>query len=329
MKILIIRFSSIGDIVLTSPVIRCVKEQLKNAELHFLTKAKFQGLLAANPHISKIHCLNNSLKEVLAELEEEQFDLVIDLHKSLRSRAIVRKLKLQTYSFKKLNIKKWLFTKFKLNKLPNIHLVDRYFEGLKRLKIKYDSKGLDYFIPSTCNLPPDLQEVCKQPYTVWSLGGTYTTKKLPPGKMIELSNKLKARIILIGGKEDTAIAKDLMNKSSSQNLYNYSGDLSIDQSALLIKNAQHIITHDTGMMHIAAAFKKSISVIWGNTHPSLGMYPFGYENGSTVFNHEVDLKCRPCSKLGYNECPKGHFNCMNLQNVDEIVKNCHSIDATQ
>lgn len=330
MKILIIRFSSIGDIVLTSPVIRTVKQQIKYAEVHFLTKKSFLFLVENDPHISKVHTYDQSLKEIILELKKEKFDLVIDLHKSLRSRYIKNQLGVKTISFNKLNYKKWLFTKLKLNKLPEKHLVDRYFDSLRKIKVKNDEQGLQYYYGSAEAYKRKLDAYTDKPFVVVAIGGTYFTKKLPNKKLIELVDAIDSKqVILIGGKEDVSNAKEIIDASNNSNCIDLCGQLTVHESAYLIEQADHVITHDTGMMHIAAAFKKPLSVVWGNTHPSFGMYPYGYSEKDKLYSYEIELNCRPCSKLGFNECPKGHFNCMNLQNIGEIVKNCNSVDSEQ
>lgn len=329
MKVLIIRFSSIGDIVLTSPVIRCVKEQLEGVELHYLTKQNFKFTVEHHPYIDKIHLFDNSLKDTLKELQSENFDLILDLHKSLRSRYFTNQLSTKSISFNKLNYKKWLFTKLKLNRLPEKHLVDRYFDRLRKINVQNDNKGLQYFYGEISSLDSKLNDYTKVPYTIIAIGGTYTTKKLPISKLVEIVDKINSRVILIGGKEDRESASVILSKTTHKDCIDLCGEINVHASAYLIERSQHVITHDTGMMHIAAAFQKPLSVVWGNTHPSFGMYPYGYKDQSKVFQHEIQLDCRPCSKLGYPECPKGHFNCMNLQNVEEIVKNCNSVELEQ
>src|SRR5271170_4712056 len=154
MKFLVIRFSSIGDIVLTTPVVRCLKKQVATAEVHYLTKAAFRPILAANPYIDRLHCLQNDLDGRIDTLHEEDFDYIIDLHHNLRTLKVKRGLKKQAFSFDKLNIKKWLYTRFKLNRLPNRHIVDRYMDTLSTFGVKNDGAGLDYFIPATEELKP-------------------------------------------------------------------------------------------------------------------------------------------------------------------------------
>src|SRR6202789_728000 len=148
MKFLIIRFSSIGDIVLTTPVVRCLKKQVVTAEVHYLTKASVKPILEANPYIDKIHCLGDDLDAVIGTLRSEDFDYVIDLHHNLRTWKVKRGLGKQAFSFDKLNIEKWWYTNFKWNRMPAVHIVDRYMETVAGFGIKNDGAGLDYFIPA-------------------------------------------------------------------------------------------------------------------------------------------------------------------------------------
>ena len=149
MKFLVIRFSSIGDIVLTTPVVRCLKKQVVTAEVHYLTKKSFAKIFEANPYIDKVHYLENDLNAVIASLQQEDFDYVIDLHNNLRTKKVKQALKKQAFSFTKLNIQKWLLTALKINKMPAIHIVDRYLQTLESFGVKNDGAGLDYFIPKT------------------------------------------------------------------------------------------------------------------------------------------------------------------------------------
>lgn len=320
-KILIIRFSSIGDIVLTTPVMRCIKTHFPNAAIHYATKSQYVSLLEANPFIDKIHAFEDKkLPDLLARLDAEKFDLIIDLHHNLRTFLIKTNLGIEHRSFNKLNFKKWLMVKFKINKLPAKHIVDRYLETTKDFGVTNDGNGLDYFIPSQAHVDiTTLPEPFHRGYIAFVIGAMHNTKKLPLNKAIELCNQLKYPIILIGGKEDTAMGDSIVAQSSN-NMYNACGKYTLNQSASILQQAQKVIAHDTGMMHIAAALKKDIISIWGNTIPEFGMYPyFGNTNSLQAqrASHKIlevnGLSCRPCSKIGFEVCPKGHFKCMELQ----------------
>ncbi len=309
MKILIIRFSSIGDVVLTTPVIRCCKQQLKNAELHFVTKAIFKSTLEHNPNIDKLITFENYFTEALPQLKKENYDFVIDLHNNLRSTRLKLALGKKSSTFKKLNIKKWLAVNLKSKTaLPDVHIVQRYLEAAASLGVKDDGKGLDYFISEKDAVDiVSINPILKNGFVSLVVGGSYYTKKIPLNKLIEICNNSKLPIVLLGGKEDSAIAEQVISKT--KNTFNTCGKFTLNQSAFIIQHSTFIITSDTGLMHIASAFGKKIFSLWGNTIPQFGMYPYKPAEGSKILEVK-NLKCRPCSKLGYSKCPKGHFKCM-------------------
>jgi len=308
-KFLILRFSSIGDIVLTTPVVRCLKQQYPHAEIHYFTKKKFGFLLEDNPYIDKLWLLDDSLKELMPLLKNENFDYVIDLHTNLRTMNIKFKLGKPSFSFDKLNVQKLLLTSFKINKLPAIHIVDRYLATLKTFDIKNDQAGLDYFIPSKDYISSDsFPETHKNRFIAYAIGGQHSTKKLPVQKMIELCRRINHPVILLGGKEDFEAGEAIRIALGDQLIFNSCGKYNFNQSASIIKQAWFVFSHDTGLMHVAAAFKKKVYSIWGNTVPAFGMYPYQTEFEAIENNN---LSCRPCSKIGYKECPKKHFKCMN------------------
>jgi len=320
-KFLIIRFSSIGDIVLTSPIVRCVKKQIPGAEVHYITKKAFASVIESNPHIYKLYTIEKDVSEVIKELKKENYDFVIDLHHNLRSVQVKQGLKKPSASFPKLNVEKWLKVNLKIDKLPEVHIVDRYFETVKSLNVKNDGEGLEYFIPkkdevSITTLPATHQNG----YIGFVIGARHFTKRLPLHKIIDICKRIDAPIVLLGGKEDIESAKQI-EATVGVKIYNACGKYNLNQSASLVKQAKKIITHDTGLMHIAAAFKKDIISVWGNTIPEFGMYP--YKPGANSHIVEVkDLSCRPCSKIGYKACPKKHFKCMEEISVEQIIVNC-------
>lgn len=317
-KFLVIRFSSIGDIVLTTPVLRCLKEQFEGkVSIHFLTKRIFFPILENNPHIEKLHGIDKSTNEVMDDLLKEDFDFVIDLHNNLRSLRVKRKLKLADLSFNKLNWEKWLIVNLKIDKLPKEHIVDRYLATLKPWGIKADGKGLDYFLSEKVE-SIELPVFFDSPYIALTVGGGHATKTMPVDRLIALIDKLGLKVVLLGGDEDIEKAK-IIEKACSDKVWNACGKYSLSESALIVKKSALVISHDTGLMHIAASFSKSIISMWGNTIPEFGMYPYMPQCPERSVIIEVsDLSCRPCSKLGYDKCPKKHFKCMNEIDLDLI-----------
>jgi len=257
-KILIIRFSSIGDIVLTTPVIRCIKNQCPGAEVHFAVKKAFFPVIQANPYIDKFHLLEDDLKSLREKLRNEEFDFIVDLHQSLRSRYIRKTLWVPSAGFPKLNLQKWLLAKFKINLMPDIHIVDRYFKAAAPLGVVNDGKGLDYFIPGKDEVDlASLPDGFRNGYTAFVIGAKHATKRLPEHKIISICKKLNGPVILLGGTEDEGRAEKIASACGPLVL-SMCGSLNLNQSASLVRQAMAVISHDTGLMHIAAAFRKRI-----------------------------------------------------------------------
>ena len=326
MKALIIRFSSIGDIVLTTPVIRCLKLQRPDVEIHFLTKAFFEPVLKANPYIDHLHLLDNDIDATIEILKKEKFDFIFDLHHNLRTAKVKRALGVPAFSFNKLNIEKWLYVNLKINRMPDQSIVERYFETVKSLDVKNDGQGLDYFIDEKFQLTNrDVPMSHWAGYVGCVIGGSYGTKKLPVEKWKQLIALIPYPVILLGGPDDRDEG-DLIAEPDSVKTYNACGKFNLSESARLVEKARVVISNDTGLMHIAAAFKKPLVSLWGNTSPEMGMFPYyGYNNLKTIvaplsfIAENKNISCHPCSKLGYGRCPKRHFKCMNDLNLEAIV----------
>jgi ADP-heptose:LPS heptosyltransferase len=300
-----------GDIVLTTPIIRCLKKQFPDTSIHFLIKKEYQNVLAHNPYIDKFHVFNGDLSKIIAELKKEKFDYIADLQHNFRSKRVTSALKVSYCSFPKLNVKKWLATRIKLNLLPNLHIVDRYFETVKPLGTVNDLQGLDFLIPKEQKFDiDDLPAVFEDGYVAIALGAQHETKRIPPQKVIEIAKLLYKPVLLLGGDDVAAIGDEIVMELGER-AYNGCKEFTLMQSASLIQQSDCLLTGDTGMMHIAAALHKPVASVWSNTVPEFGMYPY-MPNEREKFRlfEVVSLPCRPCSKLGYKKCPKKHFKCM-------------------
>ncbi len=317
MKVLVVRFSSIGDIVLTSPILRTLKSQLE-AEVHFITKKKFSAIVINNPRIDKIFTIEKEITEITSELKQEKYDYIIDLHKNLRSKRLIFTLGIKSISFDKINIEKWIRVHTRLNYLPNVHLVDRYFAGLKQLGIENDESGLEYF--------HGLQErdldrlIPGEEYIAIVLGATYYTKRIPKEKISFIIKNASLPCVLLGGKDVVGLAQELTE--SLPNTRNMVGKLSLNESAAMVEHSRFTITGDTGLMHIAAAFKVPTMVFWGSTARELGMYPY-YGSQHDILTVDIannEISCSPCSKIGKDKCPKRHFKCMLDLKEEEILE---------
>ena len=325
-KILIIRFSSIGDIVLASPVIRCVKKQLPNAEVHFLTKLSFKIVTYANPYIDKFFYYNDNMDELIQNLSNENYDHVIDLHKNIRSNKIKRFLKRSTQTINKLTFKKFLLTQLNIDLMPNRHITQRSLDTVLPLGVKDDGGGLDYFIGKEDEIKEkDIPTSHWAGYIAIVIGATYFTKKFPIHKLKELCAEINHPIILLGGKED-ASAGEMISQQDKVKIYNACGKFNISESADIIKRAKLVISNDTGMLYIACAFQRHVIALWGSTSPDLDVEPyyginFMSKQPKPFFDNIVmGLGCQPCSKYGLAKCPLEHFKCMEDISVDLIIE---------
>lgn len=321
MKILVIRFSSIGDIILTSTVLRCLKQQVPGAEVHFLTKESFRPLVEHSPYVDRVHVLNDDLGQVLRALKQERFDQVIDLHHNLRTKRVKLAVGRPAKSFAKLNFEKWLLVNFKKDRLPRIHIVDRYMATVAHLGVKNDGKGLDLFIPPEKEVDlATLPLAHRNGYLALCIGAGHFTKRLPQHKLIELAGKLQGPMVVIGGPDDRATGRAICDAVGAR-AYDATGKYDLLGSASLIKQARNVIAHDSGAMHVASAFRKHVVSIWGNTVPQFGMGPYIPQYPERAHISEVTgLDCRPCSKIGFDQCPRGHFRCMEKQDLGRIAE---------
>jgi ADP-heptose:LPS heptosyltransferase len=323
-KVLVVRFSSIGDIVLTTPVLRCLKNQIPGVQIHYALKKEYAAVLAGNPYIDQFHFLDGSLFSLIREIRREKFTYVADLHANLRSRLLTFFLGrfICINRLKKLNLRKWLLVNFKRNHMPHVHIVDRYLDVVKPLGISYDGRGLDFFISENeeTALLNILPSSFGQEYVCLVPGAKFATKSIPVAKAAEIMQQLKRPVVILGGHAEVSSAEEILRSSAHPNALNLCGKLTLGQSAAALRHAHSVITADTGLMHIASALRKPIVSVWGNTVPALGMYPFLPQGAPDPQLFEVDgLACRPCSKIGFSACPKGHFRCMNDQPAKEIA----------
>ena len=305
-KILIVRFSSIGDIILTTPLVRCLKLQL-NATVHYLTKEKYSNLLIRNQNIDKLILLNENLT---SDLKKENYDLVVDLHNNIRSYKIKKSINALTYTISKNTFKRYLLIYFGINLLNN-HIVDRYFNTVKKINVINDDKGIDYDIDAK----NDINFNINQQYITWCIGGSYIQKRLSIKQIVEVIKKIDLPIVLLGGDEERSSALEIINQINSDKIYNFCGESTIDQSAYLIKNSKLFLTNDTGLMHIATSFAVPIIAFWGCTKPTLGFS--AYRPKAKVYDIISDISDIPCSKHG-SYCRFSKTGCIKKISSNEI-----------
>jgi heptosyltransferase-2 len=306
-----------GDIIYTTPVVRCLKTQLPDCEIHFLTKKTFSYIYQNNPYLTKLHTLQPSLSDTIRAIKEEKFDLIIDLHTNLRTAIIKLATGLPSSTYKKTRINKWLALRFKWNWLVSAkHLVDRYMDTVKFLGVVNDNKPIDYYLSKEYDIHELLPSTHQDEFVAFVIGATHFTKRMPNEKIIELCRQIELPVVLLGGNDVKGNAIEIQNALGDK-IYSTCGLTNLDQSVFLVSKAHKVIGFDTGLTHISEAFDKPLASIWGGTTPDLlGVHPYKI---SQSFIAGVDLPCRPCSKFGLEKCPLGHFKCMKNIQTDEIV----------
>lgn len=309
-RILLIRFSSIGDIVLTSPVVRCLSQQ-QDVRIFYLTKKAFSPLMESNPYIEKVVTFDGNLADTISELKSLNIDHVIDLHKNLRTKRVISALGKPYSSYDKQSLSRWMYVNFRIPKLDNSHVVDRYFQAVKTFGVVQDDGGLEMFIPKDFRLNLELPEE----YHVYIFGTAHFTKNIPNQYYIDLALSHQKPVVFIGGKEhkhDAGICLKAIKHS-----IDLVGDTTLLEACYIIKHAAFVFGPDTGMSHIAAAYHKKQAMVFGSTHSNLGFTP--YKNKNALIIENDNLNCRPCTKQGQSECPKGHFKCMLDLNSQQLI----------
>jgi heptosyltransferase-2 len=334
-NILIIRFSSIGDILLTSPLVRLLRGAYPHARIDFLVKSEYTELVRWNPHLSSIIELKTSERDELtilkSKIRNERYDAIIDLHNNLRSRylrfgsraGIVRTVnKRIVRRFFLVNTKK----NFYANVLP---AADRYLETVKKFGIQDDRSGLELFFPedvrSSVALSLNNYHLKKHNHVVGFVPtAKHFTKRWLPERFVEfgakLAKKYGAKILIFGGKADIEYCDDiahLINTQCSASVAeSVAGKFSLLETAATFDHCDLVVTNDTGLMHIASARKRKIVAIFGSTVREFGFFPQG---DNAVVVERNGLPCRPCSHIGLEKCPEGHFRCMKEIQADEVL----------
>lgn len=322
-KILIIRLSSIGDVLLTTPLIRALKTRFPDSKIDFVIKEKFKELVLYHPYLNTIYTYQkkesqNSLKEIKRRIKAQKYDIIFDIHKNFRSlylRSGSRAGKI--FKFKKFILKRWLFVHFKIDLYKKIIPVcQRYIDSGKKLGLEYDEQGPDIFIPDSIRDRIDQQwdrTLNSKDDLIIGIapGASLKTKRWHvEGFRTVIDNLLEtfpqARILLFGDKNDQEITAQLMSDGNHR-IFDMAGKYTLPETAALMDYCDLIISNDSGLMHLASALKKKVVAIFGSTTEHLGFFPC---NKEAIVIQNNTLKCRPCSHVGRRECPKKHFKCM-------------------
>ena len=330
-RILILRLSSIGDIILSSFFIRQLANAFPDSLIDFVIKKQFKDLVQYNPYINEIYCLDteNGLSQLVKlrkSLNNNSYDFVFDLHNNLRTRFLLCGLSgSNKWRIKKDKFKRALLVWMKWNRYDGIKSIPiRYLEVGAQADIEDDQKGLNLYWDKQIeeNVREGYPKLFTEKYFIFAPGAGFYSKKWPIEYFMELveiiTKNSDEKIVILGGQVDIDDGNELQ---MNERVVNLTGKLSLLESAIMIKNAKALISNDSGLMHMATAVKTPVLVIFGSTVEELGFFHFRSKH--CIIQNE-GLKCRPCSHIGKDYCPKGHFRCMveidpNLV-YDELIK---------
>lgn len=314
MKILVIRLSSMGDIILTTPVLRCIKQQVDQAVVHCLVKSPFVSLLSHSPYVDQVISYDES-RNFIKQLRAEQYDFVVDLQNNHRSHLLWRQLRCKHSVVNKEDWARMWLVLTKRNHIKQASVVDRYMKAAAPLGVVNDGKPLDLFYePQTDG--PDVQQ---RPYVAIACGAQHGTKRIPLKYLQFLIGSIQGTIVLLGDNQDRYRIAD-GSVHLNRRVVNMCGKTSLTELIQWVDRATVVISGDTGIMHMAAALQKELIVLWGSTTPLFGFAPYGVE----AYNSEVMLDCRPCSRMGKEKCPKQHLRCFEGHPWQQIVNYVNS-----
>lgn len=328
MKTLVIRFSSAGDILLTSLFLRALRKRFPDGEITFLTKRSFAPLVQHSPHINHVLTIDDGAtlgqaRALRRRLMAENYDVVFDLHNSLRSRVIRFGLGKAKAVFRKPSLRKWLLVRFKVNLLrPIIPIPERYLAVGKAYGLENDGNGLEFFIgPNNRPLPDELPG----PLIALAPGARHVTKRWPADRFAALGKELLGgdggTIILLGGPDEIEACRQVETMIEG-NVLNLAGRTTLPEAAAAIDRCALVVCNDSALAHVAAARNVPVITIFGSTVQEFGFAP--YSDKAVVVQNE-GLPCRPCTTIGRAECPKGHFKCMNEVEPEELLQKIAAI----
>ena len=330
-KILIMRLSSMGDVVLASPLIRCVRNQIPNATIDFVVDKKYSDVIKYNPHINNLIEYDRDNPDFNAKIKEnlDRNYEIIDLQNNRRSKLFRKKIGKIIGAFNKYRLKKIALVWVKKNYFGNTNIPERYIATAQKINIKDDKKGLEVWLPEENNLeiyPPE-NKIYSNAITKITLvpSATHFTKRWLPEyfvKLIDMLNIDNCEFNLIGDAKDKQICNYIISHSNNKiNIIDHSSKTTILDAVRIIDKSDLVISNDTGMMHIASARRVRVIAIYGSTVPAFGFIPFRTPHRIC----EIELSCRPCTHIGKQKCHKKHFNCMRLITPEMVCKKALSV----
>jgi len=332
-KILVIRFGSFGDVILTTPVTRALKEKFADAELHVLTKHEFATVFKNSPYVDKVISFDTKKVSSLSQLLEFSkqlnyvgYNIVIDLHRNLRSRIISLSLDVERkLYYKKEALKRRLLVGFGVRFKSMPHTVDKYLNTLKPLGIEHADR-----IPFI-NTDDSNEMFADKFFKEKSISDTDTVIAISPGaknmakmypkeKFITLINMITAkkntRVLLIGSKSDEHVIIDIYSGVKDRDKLAVLTAGTINESAAVIKKCSRFVTNDSGPMHLSVSVGTPVIALFGPTDEDFGFYPLGKDDIVITKGYE----CSPCSLHGKKVCTKYSYRCLNDITENEVFE---------
>lgn len=332
--VLIIRLSSLGDILLTTPVLRLVREYCPMARIDFLTKAIYKDLLCANPCVDRVLLFDpqQGLRQTLRTLRQTRYDLVMDLHRTLRSRLLCCGVLAQRQlTYAKRTVRRALLVHLGWNTLQAMTSVpELYTAPLRHLGMTAPLPPLEMHLTSESR--ETMRAYVRQalPHSVegsllaLAPGARWPTKRWPVERFAavaqELAQAQRAAVVVLGDGEDVPLAQELCRRLRVPVL-DSTGKLSLMHTAALLQQCRLLLSNDSGLMHMATALRVPVVAIFGPTVQEFGFYPF--QACAQVIS--TDLPCRPCSTKGSVRCPRGHHQCMQQVSVAQVGAAVHTM----
>ncbi len=321
MRVLIIRLSSIGDVILTTPILKKLKKKYPQMTIDFVVLKRFKDSIEGVPYIDNLILFDKKkyrgikgIKAFVETIKDNKYDYIFDLHAKLRSFIMCFFLKGKVYRYKKRAFWKTILVKLKLIRYSvDNTIIKNYFNAFGEFDIEYSGEDLTFSYEKK-----DLETVKEySDFIVLAPGASKETKKWTVegfGNLAkQLRNKYNKSIILIGGNGDKKRCEEI-NKVSGGICVDLAGKLSLKESGALLSKADFLVTNDSGPFHMARGVKTRSYVIFGPTDPNM----FEYDDmGVLIYRNEV---CSPCSLHGDKECPKGHFSCMKKLKAEDVLK---------
>jgi lipopolysaccharide heptosyltransferase II len=331
--ILVVRFSSIGDVLLTTPVLRAIKTRWPGAHLAFLTKERFAAVIEGNPHVDEIVRVSDTadaaeMRIVARKLLKRPWDLFVDLHGSIRSRLLGRVAKAKyKVRYNNLRLKRTLliFGRLDLYGSQPPSVPERYAACLGKFGVELDNNPCELHLSAKDRAEASrlIDEHWPGPvkYLAVAPGAAWPIKRWPAENFAEAARRISEqkgwKIVLLGGPGDAETCAQMARGLDGVDFLDLSGKLSLRGSAAAVASAEHLLTNDTGLMHVATAMGTPLTAVFGPTVRQLGYFPYRAANAKVV---EAKLWCRPCTHNGRQKCPLGHFKCMHGIGVDGVVE---------